>query len=353
MNHPPVAVNDTFYATGGIASNLNVIANDTDPDSPYTQQTFTISGYTLPSNGTLSVVGNQFQYTPTSTYYGPDTFTYTIQDQSGALSNTGTVNINVTPGINFPPVTTGGSYSINEDTSLSGTLTGTDINGDHLTYTASILPSHGTLSITGSGFIYTPTQYYFGTDSFTFHANDGQADSSGSVVNISIARVPIAPIAVNDTVNVQMSMTTIIDALANDIDPNVPDQLTTPTLSVSASGFTLPSHGTLSVVSNKFQYTPNPAYLGSDSFTYSITNQDGLTSNTGTVNITVSTTDLPPVVSSGTFTTPEGTPLIATLSGSDPDSTPVTFLLDTAPTNGSVSISSTGSFVYTPNAYYR
>ncbi len=83
--------------------NLDVLANDTDVDSPYVPQTFSLDTYTNPSHGTLSIVGNQFQYTPDLPYYGTDSFTYTMQDQSGALSNTGTVTITVAPGTNFPP----------------------------------------------------------------------------------------------------------------------------------------------------------------------------------------------------------------------------------------------------------
>jgi hypothetical protein len=90
-------------------------------------------------------------------------------------------------------------------------------------------------------------------------------------------------------------------------------------------------------------------YLGADSFDYSIADQAGYISNTGTVSITVSTTNQPPVADSGSFVTAEDTPLSATLSGSDPEFTPVTYVLDTSVSNGSLNLSSTGGFIYTPN----
>jgi hypothetical protein len=95
-----------------------VLANDTDPDNGYSFQTFSISGMTLPAHGTLSVNGSQFQYTPDISYYGTDSFLYVAIDQSGAVSNTGTVTITVAPGTNFAPEVSSGSINGNEDTQL-------------------------------------------------------------------------------------------------------------------------------------------------------------------------------------------------------------------------------------------
>lgn len=93
-NDAPVATNDTYIVTGSLAT-LNTLANDTDIDSAYETQTFSISSYTQPAHGTLSINGNNFDYSPDVGYAGGDSFTYSMQDQSGALSNTGTVNITV------------------------------------------------------------------------------------------------------------------------------------------------------------------------------------------------------------------------------------------------------------------
>lgn len=81
---------------------IDVLANDTDVDTAYEAQTFTISGISMPSNGTLSINSNQLQYTPNLGYSGTDVFTYSMSDQSGALSNTGTVTVSVTIS-NTPP----------------------------------------------------------------------------------------------------------------------------------------------------------------------------------------------------------------------------------------------------------
>ncbi len=93
--------------------------NDIDPDSAYEAQTFTVSGITLPSEGTLVASVSVFEYTANLEFIGIDTFTYILMDQSGVISNTGTVTVNVVPGQNIAPVVSSGSRILNEDDSLS------------------------------------------------------------------------------------------------------------------------------------------------------------------------------------------------------------------------------------------
>jgi len=48
-------------------------------------------------------------------------------------------------------------------------------------------------------FSYAPVANYNGPDSFTYKANDGQADSSIATVSITITGVNDAPVALNDS----------------------------------------------------------------------------------------------------------------------------------------------------------
>jgi hypothetical protein len=154
-----------------------VIANDTDPDSPYQSQTLTITGYTNPLNGTLTINANQLRYTPNIVFSGTEVFDYTISDQSGALSNTGTVTVNVTFA-NIAPVAQSETYTLNEDSTLADTLTGSDANNDILSFTATVLPANGILTLISDGtFSYIPNAHYFGPDQFTFVVNDGIVNS--------------------------------------------------------------------------------------------------------------------------------------------------------------------------------
>ena len=146
-----------------------------------------------------------------------------------------------------------------------------------------------------------------------------------------------------------MDLTTDIDVLANDTDADEPYQAQTLTI----TGFTAPTSGTASIVANQIRYTPNTLYLGPDMIEYVISDQDGNISNTGTVNITVSTTNQSPVADSGAFLTTEDIVINNTLSGSDPDLTPVTFVLDADVSNGTLTLGATGAFTYTPDANYN
>ncbi len=129
---------------------LDVMANDTDPDSPYAPQNFTITGYTLPSNGTLSVVGTGFQYISDSPFLGTDSFTYSIADGDGNISNTGNVTLNVSSA-NTAPLAYSGSFSTNEDTALVGMLSGYDADATPLTFLLTASGSSGTISIGSTG----------------------------------------------------------------------------------------------------------------------------------------------------------------------------------------------------------
>jgi hypothetical protein len=75
---------------------------------------------------------------------------------------------------------------VDEDGSLPITLTGTDPNGDPLTYTVTTPPAHGTLGGTAPNLTYTPNANYNGPDSFAFKVNDGLADSAPATVSITV-----------------------------------------------------------------------------------------------------------------------------------------------------------------------
>ena len=68
-------------------------------------------------------------------------------------------------------------------------LTGTDADGDALTFTVVAQPAHGALTRHGPQLTYTPAANYNGPDSFTFVANDGTADSNIATVSLTVSPV--------------------------------------------------------------------------------------------------------------------------------------------------------------------
>ncbi|MEM8929083.1 MAG: PKD domain-containing protein, partial [Bacteroidota bacterium] len=101
INEPPLAVDDTVVIAQNTTTDLtNLLENDSEPNG----ETLNIISVSDPTNGTaiLDEETDVVTYTPDLDYLGPDSFTYTIEDESG-LTATATVNITVTDG-NQPPI---------------------------------------------------------------------------------------------------------------------------------------------------------------------------------------------------------------------------------------------------------
>jgi ELWxxDGT repeat protein len=100
--------------------------------------------------------------------------------------------------LNRAPVANAQSVTTPEDTPAPITLTGSDPDGDALTFAVVGLPAHGTLSGTAPALTYTPAANYNGPDSFTFKTNDGIVDSGLATVTINVTAVNDPPVASDD-----------------------------------------------------------------------------------------------------------------------------------------------------------
>ncbi len=92
-NQAPVANDDTATTDQNTPVNINVVANDTDADGTINPATVVVS---QPSNGgTFANNDGTVDYTPAQDFTGNDSFTYTVKDNLGVISNTATVTITV------------------------------------------------------------------------------------------------------------------------------------------------------------------------------------------------------------------------------------------------------------------
>src|ERR1043166_9665528 len=334
-----------------------VLANDSDPDG----NPLTISSprpVSAPTHGTLTLNANgSFTYTPNPNFNGTDSFTYKATDGFND-SGLATVTLTVQP-VNDPPVAVDDSYGVNKNTILSVPAPGvlcndTDVDGDTLTAILFKLPSHGTLSLSSNGsVVYTPVSNYFGSDSFTYRASDGQAQTSPATVSITVHQVNSAPVAVNDTYTVYEDValvTSMPGVLANDTDSD--GDLMTPIL---ISG---PAHGTLTLDPNgSFRYLGTTNYFGTDSFSYKV-NDGLLDSLPATVTINVQPVNDPPLAQNDSYTIHEDTELLVPAPGvlandSDVDGDSLSAILVSGPAHGTLTLNANGSLRYLAATNYN
>ena len=282
VNDPPEATDDSFTIDEGgtlvAPEPTGALSNDSDPDG----DALTGDVLTPPAVGTLSWnTDGSFTYEPPDPEFnGTVFFTYTLLDGNG-LSTTGTVTIVVNP-LNDPPVADAQSVTTPEDTALPITLTGSDLDGDALSFAIVSPPSNGTLSGTAPNVTYTPNLNFNGSDSFTFKVNDGQIDSSIATVAIDVTPVNDLPVAADDSYTTVEGMTLTVagpGVLGNDSDPEG--------ASLTAVLVDPPASGTLTLgPDGSLVFVPAPGFSGTVTFTYTA-NDGSADSNVATVTITV------------------------------------------------------------------
>ena len=105
-----------------------------------------------------------------------------------------TISLTVNP-VNDLPTANDATVTTDEDTNLNVLISGSDIDGDSLTYQVVTQPANGSISGTAPNLIYTPNADFNGTDSFSYLVNDGTVDSIEATVSISINTINDAPTA--------------------------------------------------------------------------------------------------------------------------------------------------------------
>jgi LysM repeat protein len=308
----------------------------------------TALSFTQPAHGTVSVSSDgSFIYTPDSGYVGLDTFTYTAG--AGIESATATVTVDV-----FQPllVATPDVYTVHTGDTLIVTgpnnLLGNDFtNGGSIDATSFSSPSHGMLSVSLTGDItYVPDPGFIGDDTFTYYISNGYG-TAFAVDTIDVVGAP--PVASPDNYTVQAGDTLLVDAqtglLANDLAFGG---------TVDATSFSSPSHGMLSVsITGALTYVPDPGFVGTDSFTYYIS--DG--TETSYAVATIDVVDQAPIANPDFYHVAENGTLIVTgaknllgndfVNGGTIDATSFS-----SPSHGMLSVSITGDITYVPDHNY-
>jgi VCBS repeat-containing protein len=281
----PVGASDSYTTPAGLVVETadGVLDNDTD-QSNGTLVAVLVAG---PTHGTLELnADGSFAYTPDDDYVGNDSFTYRPSDADGPGAAT-TVTISVT---DTPPEAANDTETTDEDDAVSIDVldNDTDADSDDLTILGASDGIYGTVAIDDNGtatdptddfLVYTPEADFNGTDWFTYVIDDGHGRLSYATVTVTVDPVADAPVASDDAAKVLRNSSANEPAvLPNDTDPDG-DTLT-------ITGVTQGSHGSVYYSSSGVFYTPDTNYTGTDSFTYTISDGNGGT-DTATVTVTV------------------------------------------------------------------
>ncbi|GLQ30236.1 hypothetical protein GCM10007876_07140 [Litoribrevibacter albus] len=289
---------------------------------------------------------------------GSDAFEDSIGNKYSGISDTTTLNFTTT---NLQPTAVNDTSSTNEEDAVAINVLSNDSDEDGSLNAASVTvtsnPSNGSTSVnTGTGVItYTPNSDFNGTDSFTYTVEDNSSlASSAATVTITVNAVNDAPVAVADLVSTPEDTPLTIDVASNDTDVDSGDAVDSSTITIISS----PSEGSAVVNSGQVDYTPNTDFNGSDTFTYTIEDGNGATSNTATVTINVtSVNDLPTATDDSATVDEDSSVVINVLTNdSDIDGTidATTVSVQTSPTNGATSVdATTGEISYTPSADFN
>ena len=200
-------------------------------------------------------------------------------------SNDGNGTMEKPPVENLKPVAVADSDTTIEDTDLSINLLSNDtvISGSRITSFDANSANGGTVVENRDGtFTYSPADNFVGTDTFTYTLcdNDPTPDCSTATVTITVTDEG-SPSAADDQVNTVKNTTVIInDSAQNDV---IIDNAKIE--SVDASG----TNGTVTINNDgTISFTPQTDFLGDDSFTYTICDDDIPNPTCATATITVS-----------------------------------------------------------------
>ncbi|AKU54949.1 T1SS secreted agglutinin RTX [Vibrio parahaemolyticus] len=324
---------------------INVLGNDTFES---TDKVVSLDAENGPKNGTV-IVNNDgtVTYTPDDNYVGKDTFTYVVT--SGGVSESTTVEVNVTP-VNDAPVAKDDIATTQEDTAVTiDVLTNdTDVDGDTLSIQSASVPSdQGTVEIVDGKLVFTPAENFNGDAEITYTVTDGALTDQ--------ATVKVTVNALNDTPEVESNIadqtlaedftpyTIDLNTAFSDVD-NVDGELT---FSVSGN-----SNIQVAIVNGIATISPTADWNGSETLTFTATDPSG-ESISQTVNFTVA-----PVadIVADKATVVEDTPTIIKVLGNDTfegDGKVVSLDANNGPANGTVSVNPDGSVTYTPNDNYH
>ena len=247
-----------------------------DVDNALTQLTYTVSRQ--PMHGNVTTSNENLWYTPATNYFGQDSITYDVRDELGGLASV-IIQIAI-ESVNDAPIAKSIQVETNEETDVSITLSGSDIENNPLTYTIITQPIHGVLSGHLPHVIYTPDINFDQIEQFTYYVFDGQTASQPAQVFIKVNRINDQPVALDSYLEVLANNDLQGTMLAEDPDTN--DDLRFSITRNPVKGEVIMTNP----YTGQFLYYPKSNVSGADSFMFQVMDISGAYSM-ATVHITI------------------------------------------------------------------
>jgi len=286
-----------------------------------------------PAHGSVGITGTTATYTPASNYSGADSFSYTASNSWGT-STPASISLTISaPTITLSPATLAAAIS---GTAYAQTFTASGGSGNYSFSISGTLPPGLTFTPAGelSGIPAAAGSYHF-----AIIAQD-TANAASGTQNYTITVSGQAPVAnaVSTTVTGNSSNNAIVPSLSGGA-------------AASVTVATAPLHGTAVASGTSLSYTPVAGYSGTDTFTYTASNNWG-TSAPATVSLHVTNVTLSFTPASGTLSSATaGTPWSQTITASSGTS-PYTYSASGLPAGLTIS-ASTGEISGTPTVSGR
>ena len=340
INSVPLASDQNVSVTEQTSYIINLVASDADGDA------LTYSIVDTSSNGTAVLNGRTVTYTSNSDTAVSDSFTFKVNDGISDSSKA-TVTITITPINDSPTANSQSNVNADENIEKSITLTGSDAEGDNLSFILVTAPKNGRLLDPGNGnktifngtlssnlVTYLRMSDKATSDSFVFKSYDGNSVSENASVSISINQVNDSPIAIGDDIVLTEEVPTNIVLTATDPDGTTPTifkitSLTNGNLTDPGNGNSVITSGT-TLKGNTVTFTSNNL-ANSDSFTF-VANDGFLDSKESTVTIKIITDA--PTANPQNVTAIEQVDKKITLLGTDKEGDNLTYIISSLPTTG-------------------
>jgi uncharacterized repeat protein (TIGR01451 family) len=339
---------------------IDILSNDEDAEGDnFSITPGSVGDLVPPTDGTVEVnPDGTVTYTPNDGFYGTDVFSYQICDDVAApLTACDIAIVTVTiPFVENTVIANNDQSATDPETPVIIPVCNNDLDpeGNNFAVTTNFTQAaNGTVTYNGDcTFTYTPNPGFEGIDQFEYEiCDDGTPQACDPAVVTIIVSDTINSVIANDDTEVTEQNTPVeVPICANDFDPQGDN--------FDVTTFTQPANGTVTYNDDCiFTYTPNTDYFGTDTFTYTICDDNATDQacDEAVVTIVIPTPNNTVNPENDEETTEQNECVVIAVMNNDSDAEGDNFMVTsnfTQAQNGTVTLNADGTFTYCPNTDY-